>query len=142
MQPKSRSPEETYGPAVQKAELAFPQLDPRQAAMRAAVVYKDGIFQIPFFGRLHHVGWPQASVVQAADQSEVDIASRILLLHYILTADGTPIGAEWNDLLYRPHEARALKQPDADIVEVALIPYYSWANRGLSRMEVWVPLAR
>ena len=27
-------------------------------------------------------------------------------------------------------------------VDGSLIPYYAWANRGLSMMEVWVPLAR
>ena len=27
-------------------------------------------------------------------------------------------------------------------VEISLIPYYAWANRGLSMMEVWIPLAR
>lgn len=27
-------------------------------------------------------------------------------------------------------------------VEVELIPYYAWANRGLAYMDVWIPLAR
>ena len=95
MQTKPRSPEETYGPAVEKAQQAFPHLDPRQAAMRAAVSYEEGTFQLPFFGTIYHVGWPQASVVRASDQGEIDIAGRILLLHYLLTADGAPLGADW-----------------------------------------------
>lgn len=46
------------------------------------------------------------------------------------------------DRLYRPFTPRALKEPDEGIVEISLIPYYAWANRGLSMMEVWIPLAR
>jgi DUF1680 family protein len=33
-----------------------------------------------------------------------------------------------------------LEQPDEGSVEISLIPYYAWANRGLSMMEVWIPL--
>ena len=27
-------------------------------------------------------------------------------------------------------------------VDIELIPYYAWANRGLAYMDVWIPLAR
>jgi DUF1680 family protein len=50
--------------------------------------------------------------------------------------------AEGDDWLYRPLTPRAQKTPDEGIVEISLIPYYAWANRGLSMMEVWIPLAR
>jgi uncharacterized protein len=38
--------------------------------------------------------------------------------------------------LYRPLADRSARP-----VDVALIPYYAWANRGVSRMTVWMPLA-
>jgi DUF1680 family protein len=47
-----------------------------------------------------------------------------------------------DDRLYRPFTPRALREPDEGMVEISLIPYYAWANRGLSMMEVWIPLAR
>jgi DUF1680 family protein len=50
--------------------------------------------------------------------------------------------ADADDWLYRPFTPRALGEPDEGIVEISLIPYYAWANRGLSYMEVWIPLAR
>lgn len=56
------------------------------------------------------------------------------------TAPKTP--ADWGDVLYRPMTSRSLKHPDEGTVEISLIPYYAWANRGLSMMEVWIPLAR
>lgn len=95
MRPKPRTPEETYGPALIKAQEAFPQLEPLQTAARAAVSYKDGVFQVPFFGTLHDVRWPAATVTRSSDGADVDIATRILLLHYLLTADGTPLAADW-----------------------------------------------
>jgi len=50
--------------------------------------------------------------------------------------------AAWGDVLYRPLTPRSLKMPNQGLVEITLIPYYTWANRGLSFMEVWIPLAR
>ena len=47
-----------------------------------------------------------------------------------------------DDRLYRPLTPRTLKTSDEGLVEISLVPYYAWANRGLSMMEVWIPLAR
>ena len=95
MQPKPRSPEETYGPALEKAQREFPGLDPTDTAARAGVAYEDGTYKVPFFGTRYLVRWPTAIVTRAADQQEADIATRILLLHYLLTADGAPLADKW-----------------------------------------------
>ncbi|MGD9048308.1 MAG: DUF3786 domain-containing protein [Anaerolineae bacterium] len=95
MQAKPRTPEETYGPALEKAKQAFPHLDPSETAIRAAVSYEDGIYRLPFFGTTYHVHWPDGTILRASDQREADVASRILMMHYLLTADGTPLGADW-----------------------------------------------
>ncbi len=50
--------------------------------------------------------------------------------------------ADWNGQLYRPLTPRPLQTAADGTVEISLIPYYAWANRGLSMMEVWIPLAR
>ncbi|MCA1606953.1 MAG: glycoside hydrolase family 127 protein, partial [Acidobacteria bacterium] len=42
--------------------------------------------------------------------------------------------------LYRELDQRGF--PEGKQVEVTLIPYYSWANRGPSEMEVWLPWTR
>jgi hypothetical protein len=48
----------------------------------------------------------------------------------------------WDGVLYRPLAARPLPQPVTGTVQLDLIPYYAWANRGEAFMQVWTPLAR
>ena len=49
---------------------------------------------------------------------------------------------DWEDTLYRTFQPRELEPAEEDTISITLIPYYAWANRGLSYMEVWSPLAR
>lgn len=45
--------------------------------------------------------------------------------------------SSWGEQLYR--EAAEL---DADKVQLRLVPYYAWGNRGKSEMTVWMPVSR
>lgn len=104
MQAKPRTPEETYGPALEKALGELGGLAPLRAAAHAAVPYyaddennpeAGGYFQVPFFGQLYNVAWPGGKVRRVADGQEADVPTRILLLHYLLRADGTPLADRW-----------------------------------------------
>lgn len=53
-----------------------------------------------------------------------------------------PDNIHWEGNLYHPFEGRALPVPKTETVQVSLIPYYAWANRGVSYMQVWTPMAR
>ncbi|HMR83129.1 MAG TPA: glycoside hydrolase family 127 protein, partial [Niabella sp.] len=54
-----------------------------------------------------------------------------------LTGEARMINTEsWKNVLYRPINDNL--QP----VQVKLIPYFAWANRGQSDMSVWMPLIR
>jgi DUF1680 family protein len=44
-------------------------------------------------------------------------------------------GGDWGKALYRDVSGTKSKQ-----VDIRLIPYYAWANRGDSEMTVWIPL--
>src|SRR5262249_25906102 len=45
-------------------------------------------------------------------------------------------GGGWSRALYRELDATAAAKP----VDLRLIPYYAWGNRGPSEMTVWMPL--
>ena len=50
---------------------------------------------------------------------------------------------EWAEgVLYRPATSAPDLIPDSGTMDLELVPYYAWANRGLAYMDVWMPLAR
>lgn len=52
---------------------------------------------------------------------------------------GSGAARGWAGELYRPADAPAA--PPATPVRWVATPYYPWANRGVSPMRVWLPLA-
>lgn len=100
MQTKARTPEETYRPALARAHAALSSAIPQEMAVRAGVSYQAldierGHFEVPYFGALYAVSWPGGRIHRSATGLQPDITTRIILLHYLLTADGTPTVSEW-----------------------------------------------
>jgi DUF1680 family protein len=58
------------------------------------------------------------------------------------SAPNFPRTSDWSNLLYLRFEPHPLHVPKTGIIDIELIPYFAWANRGVSWMEVWIPLAR
>lgn len=56
-------------------------------------------------------------------------------------APAKPSG-DWSHALYRELGPRPLSLPTENTIDLTLIPYFAWANRGPALMEVWIPLAR
>ena len=48
---------------------------------------------------------------------------------------------DWKNKLYRPFKPSRAKDARIGSVKIELIPYHTWANRGTSYMQVWIPLA-
>jgi DUF1680 family protein len=46
------------------------------------------------------------------------------------------IQTPWNNTLYKPLST------SVKTLNIKLIPYYAWANRGKTDMAVWLPLIR
>ncbi|MGD8398136.1 MAG: DUF3786 domain-containing protein [Anaerolineae bacterium] len=102
MKPKPRSPEETYGPALTKARRSFLESEPSAVAVKAGVDYRAGAdqsgrFACTFLGTRHEISWPDGTVyrVSQGESTPADIATTLVLLHYLLTADGSAMADEW-----------------------------------------------
>ena len=69
------------------------------------------------------------------EESRKDLGGHLALRHAGLAANfaGAP--------LYGRHGSAAAAAQSARPVTLTLIPYYAWANRGNSSMQVWLPLA-
>ena len=68
--------------------------------------------------------------------------SATLLVTIAALSAAPPVEAKPGDWLYRPMTPRKLPPARERLVPITLTPYYTWANRGLAFMEVWIPLAR
>lgn len=115
------SPPSNLDPAYEKARATLRSCDPQAVALRADVLYHKsdggrGDFTMRFFDRRYQVAYPDGVVTEADSGKEAPIFVQILLLHYLTTADGTPLRGQWvtfrhlpNGLMYeRAFRARSL----------------------------------
>jgi hypothetical protein len=97
---KPRTPEETYGPALNKAVRDMQSLDPWLVALRSDTKYTrltdaSSQIEVRFWGKDYIVGYPEISVEELETGQEPSIAIKILILHYLINADGTPLADSW-----------------------------------------------
>lgn len=84
----------------------------------------------------------QTSVRDILIPSNIDLVARFdqNLLNCIVLLEGKALSrpaANWNSQLYRELQPASLHP-----INLRLIPYFAWANRGPSEMTVWLPLSR
>ena len=102
-------PERRFADALAKARGEWAAADAAACAARAGCERTDGGVLVPLFGRPHLVTHPGGEVTVAAPEAAgaggagpssgpVHVAVAILLLHYLLTADGTPPAGTWSRL--------------------------------------------
>ena len=106
------TPERRFADALAKAREEWAAADAAAVAARAGCRLTDGGVLVPLFGRSHLVTHPGGEVTsltpgagpaapggpaEQSDQSEpAHIAVAILLLHYLLLADGAPPAGTWS----------------------------------------------
>jgi hypothetical protein len=94
----TRSQQEGYLAALEQAVQNLQKLDPYQSAYMAGCDYHldeaGGHFVVPFFAQQYTVTFPRIAVVSAAG-AEADITTRLLILHYLIHADGVPPADDW-----------------------------------------------
>jgi hypothetical protein len=96
MEAQRRGPREVYGPALEKARRDLGILDPREVAWRSGSTYDEssGQFEVTFWGKNYLLDYPQGTVAVESGR-EPPIAVQIIVLHYLIHADGTRPADEW-----------------------------------------------
>ena len=97
---KQRTPEESYGPALDKAVGDLQSFDPWLVALRSDTRHtslNDASSQIEvrFWGKDYIVRYPEVSVEEMEAGQEPPIAIKILILHYLINADGVHLADSW-----------------------------------------------
>jgi hypothetical protein len=94
----TRPREEGYLAALKQAVQNLQKLDPYQSAYMAGCDYHldeaGGHFVVPFFGHEYAVTFPKSAVLSTGG-AEADITTRLLILHYLIHADGVPPADHW-----------------------------------------------
>ena len=120
----------------------------RVAVMRGPVVYCLESPDLPKGVSVSEVAVPVG--IALAPHFEKDLLGGVTILRGKAVKGGSRQGKppaanedEWKGLLYRnlKTDTGKQKQVEGDTLDVTLIPYFAWANRGISHMAVWMPLA-
>jgi hypothetical protein len=85
--------ERRFRDALERALHDWAAADPVWCAAQAGCRVAEGGVLVPLFGRSHLVTHPTGGVT--AGERVVPTPVRIMLLHYLLLADGTPLAHEW-----------------------------------------------
>jgi len=81
--------------AYRKALEDISQLNPRIAASKSGASFDDGRFTIPLFNRTFTVSFPHAEVEEVGGETRPFKLLEILLMHYLINADGTAETGMW-----------------------------------------------
>jgi len=117
-------------PRLVEAHPKVEELRNQVAVMRGPLVYCLESVDLPEGVRVSEVRLPQS--VKFTPRHEEGLLGGVTVLRG--EAQRVPEG-DWKGQLYRP-----LKPERSEPIRITLIPYYAWANRGLSQMTVWIPL--
>ena len=96
---ESKMPEKTYGLALEKAKQDLQGRDPMMVAALSGATYEKltasrGRFRLKFWEEEYVIDSPEVSVRERSGQ-EPSTFVQILILHYLINADGTPSADKW-----------------------------------------------
>jgi len=103
------------------------------AVKRGPVVYCLESLDLPNNVKLGNIAIPQNIELEPVYKKGF-LGGVMVLQGKALSKDHSP---SWRKTLYQESKTSQLK-----IIDVQLIPYYSWNNRGISEMAVWLPVSR
>jgi hypothetical protein len=113
--------QKNYQQSFDLACASIKEMDPKEKAKKAGADYqkeKDGAkITINFFSEPYHIHFPQIEFYSPSKKT-VSLVTRILLLHYLIRANGNPLTGKWvgykdipGGLLYAGVFARRVTEP-------------------------------
>lgn len=81
--------------AFQKALKDMQGLSPYVTAAKSSADYSDGKFKVRFFNRTFLIHYPEVKVEEEGSEQPPERWLQVLLLHYLVTADGVPVSGMW-----------------------------------------------
>lgn len=85
-----------YDIALEKALAEFQTIKPYVAAAKSGTDFSEGAFKIKFFNREFLLSHPAGEIEEKGPSKALIPAwLRVVLLHYVVQADGTPIADYW-----------------------------------------------
>ena len=84
------------------------EIVPYAVSSKSGCDYDGSKFTIPFLNRVYVVHYPEIKIVEEGRPGPVAQYLEIILLHYLLQSDGTPVAGEW--IAYRQLPGSALFQ--------------------------------
>ena len=81
-------------PAFEKAKRDMAGIKPYVVAAKSGCHYEGGGFRLAFFNRIFTISYPEVRVEEIGGNPP-PMWLQLILLHYLLTADGTPVADQW-----------------------------------------------
>ena len=81
--------------AYEKAQKDMAGLNPHIAASMSGASFDEGVFTIPFFHRSFTIRLPEAKVTEVGSDTAPPRLLEILLMHYLVHSEGTPVSGMW-----------------------------------------------
>jgi hypothetical protein len=91
-----------YEAAYHKARKGLEGINPYVVASMSGASFEDGKFIISFFNRSFFIHYPVVKVEEVSSDTPLPQWLEILLMHYLLTADGTPVSDMWINYRHLP----------------------------------------
>jgi len=141
---------------LEEAVKKFSNLDPLQIAQNAQVDYdeREKFFNLPFIDGSYRVEHPSGKVT-TTNGSSASTYLAIIILHYLATADGTPLTGRWiayrhlpgGDIYIEPFKKRAItpflktfgEQPEKFREAAAALNGYQLSMSGIAMVVPVLP---
>ncbi len=109
--------------AYKKVVESMAQLDPRFAASASGVEYEEDKFVIPLFNRTYTIQFPGCETEEVGTGVRVPKMLEVLLMHYLMYADGTAVSGTWINYRHLPG-AKLFDQKFLNLVSRPMLEFF------------------